>query len=212
MTDYQTFLVLGGGRFPDGTLTHLSTQRLDASVALYKERKAFSITVLGGGSSTYLPNAIQYSTSGAEERARYLSAKGIPASRIFKIENGKDTIGEAIACRDHMPSLGFSRFILVTSELHIPRSRWLFQTILGPGFHIDFFGVPCQGILIEEEEKSYLEATQHYFKENPDCLDDTRDWHNRQAALYKVFKKIHDKFHPPGKASEAYCAVTPASL
>ena len=67
MEQYQTIVVLGGGFSLGGSLTNLSIQRLDASVELYRANQSATITVLGGFTSTYLPNAIGYEVSGAQK-------------------------------------------------------------------------------------------------------------------------------------------------
>jgi uncharacterized SAM-binding protein YcdF (DUF218 family) len=207
MTEAQTIVVLGGGRFNDGSLTNLSLQRLDAAINLFNAGEAPTITVLGGSKSTYLPGALGFEKPGAEARADYLVAKGIPADRINQIPDGRDTIGEAITCRDHLPKFGVSSLILVTSTLHMPRSKWLFETILGSGYQIQTHGADCGGLLLADEETSYLRTTQEYFASHPGCLEKPGNWHESNPDLYTSFKAIHDRFHPPGKESEAYAGV-----
>ena len=203
----QTAVILGGGFFPDGTLTNLSRQRLDAGAQLFLSGQVLSLTVLGTSKSTYLPNALSYDRPGAEKRAEYLQGKGIPSASINKIIDGRDTIGEALACRKALPDLGISNFILVTSDIHMARAMWIFSTILSMDFVITPYGVPCGGLLLPDEEAVYLETTQNYFAARPGILENVDDWHNHHAQLYRLFKDIHDRFHPPGKESEAYCAV-----
>lgn len=204
MPEADTILILGGGVFPDGTLTNLSRQRLDAAISLFKQGAAPTLTVLGSQKSTYLPDAITFAQTGASLRAAYLVSKGITADRILKIEDGKDTIGEAIACKMAFPAHNTKTFILVTSVLHIPRSEWLFQTILGDGYRIIPHGVPCGGLLLADEERDYLLTTQAYFRKHPENLKHLSNWHADNPALYQSFKDIHDSYHPPGKESEAY--------
>lgn len=203
----DTILVLGGGFFPDGSLTNLSRQRLDAAAELFRQGAAPTVTVLGGVKSTYLPGAIAYDKAGADKRADYMEQLGVPRAQINIIRDGRDTIGEALACRRHFPSFGIHAFLLVTSALHMPRAAWLFSTILGPGYTITPHGVECGGLLLAGEEAAYLDFTRRYFGEHPGCLDVPEGWHDKHPALYAGFKAIHDRFHPPGRESEAYCAV-----
>lgn len=203
----DTILVLGGGIFPDGTLTNLSRQRLDKAVSLYQQGEALSITVLGARKSTYLPDAIEFPEAGAQLRARYLVAQGIPGDRIVRIEDGIDTIGEALACRDAFSVSHTHHFILVTSALHMKRAQWLFETLLGADYKVVPRGVDCGGLLSAAEEAEYLAATQSYFRTHPHKLARAHDWHTDNPALYRVFKNIHDGYHPLGRESEAYIGV-----
>lgn len=201
---YPTAVVLGGGFFMDGTLTTLSRQRLDAAIALFRAEKIATITVLGERKSTYLSNAIEFEKTGAEKRADYLAQSGIPTDKIHQIPFGRDTIGEALAVKKHGE---FSKFLLITSDLHMPRAHWIFQTILGDSVKIEDYPVPCDGLLLMEEEQDYLAATRNYFATRPHILENTDNWHTLHSELYATFKTIHDKHHPKGKESQAYCAV-----
>lgn len=208
----NTILVLGGGIFPDGTLTNLSKQRLDAAVVLHKKQAAPTITVLGSRKSTYLPNAIDFPEAGAVLRARYLEEQGIDPAHIQKIEDGKDTIGEVLACQQDFARHEIRHFILVTSTLHMKRAKWLFETILGADYTVVPHNVDCGGLLVAEEEADYLAATQNYFQFYPERIKNPLNWHAENPSLYQSFRDIHDRYHPPGKESEAYIGVNPLTV
>lgn len=207
----QTAVILGGGFLPDGSLTPLSLQRLDAGVELFQRGVVPSLTVLGAIKRSYLPNISDYARPGAESRAEYLMSQGVPEGSINKILDGRDSIGEFLGLRKHLPALGVNDFILVTSEIHMPRSLWLAATILGDGYSVHPHPVPCGGLLIADEDAAYLKATREYFAARPNILDDTENWHTTHSDLYNRFKEIHDEFHPPGQESQAYFAVASVS-
>lgn len=200
-------IILGGGITLEGELTRLSRQRLDRGIALFHSGKISKLVVLGETRSTYFENAIRFDVPGAERRADYLTSHGVPQESIQKIEKGRDTIGEGLACRDFYRTQPEKSFLLVTSEIHMPRALWVFRCLFGEGYSIDPEGVDCKGILLKDEEVEYLEVTKNYFaNENPDNFT-CDDWHDKNKSLYSAFKLIHDKYHPLGKESEAYFAV-----
>ena len=200
-------IVLGGGFTPDGQLTELSLQRLNAGRDLYKDGKIQKILVLGAQKSTYLPNAIVFPLAGAEVRKDYLIQNDIPDADILPVLQGHDTIGEAIACKEYLAAQSSPDLTLITSDKHMPRALWVFQTILGSAYTISNYTVPCGDLLIVEEEGAYLHVTQEYFtKHSPEIIPDG-NWHATHPDLYSNFKKIHDVYHPPGNESQAYMAV-----
>lgn len=200
-------IILGGGVTPEGELTRLSRQRLDRGIELFQNSVVSKLVVLGEARSTYFENAIQFDVAGAERRANYLIDHGIPELAIQKIARGRDTIGEGLACRDFYRTQPEKNFLLVTSEIHMPRALWIFRNLFEKEFIIEPEGVRCGGILLQDEEKEYLEVTQSYFsKINPEHFT-CDNWHEMNKQLYAIFKAIHDKYHPPGKESEAYYAV-----
>ena len=200
-------IILGGGITPDGQLTQLSIQRLDAGMDVYKDKTVDMLLVLGGFKSTYLPNSIEFKETAAQKRSTYLIAKGIPETSIIKVEAGRDTIGEALACRDFLEGTFLHHIILVTSDKHMPRAAWIFQYVLGENYFIQQHNVECGNILLEDEEKEYLQTTRDYLN-GKNMAVDTDTWHANNPELYALFKMIHDKYHPKGKESQAYFAVT----
>ncbi len=192
MATYDVIIVLGGGRYNDGSLTELSKQRLDAGAELLKKRVAPKIFALGGKYSTYRPGAICFSQTGASLRSKYLQEKGVPQKNIVLVEDGKDTISEALICKEKCQNQNFKKILVVTSDKHLPRALYIFKKVFGKGCSISGYGVLCGDLLIEEEEKEYLEVFKKYLF---------------QPELYKVYGQIHDKFHPAGQESQAYAGV-----
>jgi uncharacterized SAM-binding protein YcdF (DUF218 family) len=204
----ESAVILGGGMTPEGRLTDLSKQRLNAGISLYKLSRIKRIVVLGGHKSTYFANAIEFDLPGSQIKARYLIEAGIPETAIDEISDGLDTIGEAIACRQNLPRYGITHFMLVTSELHMPRAQWIFSAVLGGAFGFESYPVPCGNILIEAEEEEYLAATKRYFNFGRNFDFNRPDWHGNNQPLYEEFARIHDVYHPPGHESRAYAAVS----
>lgn len=197
MIKYDAIIVLGGGRYNDGSLTELSKQRLDAGAELFKKGVAPKIFALGEKYSTYRPGAICFPQTGASLRSKYLREKGVPKNNIILLENGRDTINEALVCNEKCQELEYKKILVVTSDKHLPRALYIFKKVFGKGYSINGQGVPCGDLLIEEEEKEYLEAFKKYLF---------------QPELYKIYGQIHDKFHPSGQESQAYAGVKDSGL
>ena len=202
-------IILAGGRYNTGKLTPLSIQRLDRGYELYKEKVVSKIITLGGHYSTYSPKAIKMAESGAQLSKEYLMRLGADAKDIIKTEDGRDTICEAFTAREQIEKLEFTDLIIVTSDQHMERALWVYHRILGKNFSIIGEEVPCGDILIIEEEKEYFEATRKFFQKFPQeiRMPDLLTWFDNNAELYIRFKRTHDKYHPPGKESQAYSGV-----
>jgi len=206
---YDAIVILGGGRDNTGELTPLSTQRLDAGYDLYKKGLAPRIFALGGHKTTYSPYAIAFDKTGAELRRDYLVRLGAPVDAVVMVKDGKDTIGEAFASRKAAGELDLHSLLVVTSDKHIERSLFVFKRIFGRGYKIEGSEVPSGDLLNDAEEKEYLAVLRHFFETLPEDIPDPdpEKWHEEHAELYRQYKEIHDRYHPPGKESQAYMGV-----
>lgn len=210
MNKYDAIIPLGGGRNKDGSLTPMSCERLDKAVELYKSGAAALIFALGGVKSTYRPNAIEFEETGGHLRQRYLSEKEVPEEAIITLTTGcQDTIGEALAVRDCVEKTDLKRFLVVTSELHLPRSLFIFRRILGTGFEIQGESVPSTGVLVAKEEGEYLNSVRNYFSRLPKRIPEKSfdEWFVNNPDYYAQHLVIHDKYHSGGRESQAYLAV-----
>jgi uncharacterized SAM-binding protein YcdF (DUF218 family) len=206
---FDAAIVLGGGRYNDGTLTPLSLGRLDRGIRLYRTGTARRLILLGGPFITYSPNAIRFRKTGAQVRKEYAVRQGVPASAVLKVESGRDTICEAFAARDLVRAKKYSRVQLVTSEKHLPRALWLFRRIFGKRVSITGVPVPSGRLLFAREEAAYFRLTKRFFSTFPAVIPtpNLSTWFFDHAVLYAAFKRIHDSFHPPGRESQAYAGV-----
>lgn len=210
MKKYDVIIPLGGGRNKDGSLTAMSMERLDMAAKLYLLRKSNKIISQGGKKSTYRPNAIEFSAPRAELAADYVMKKGVkPEDIIITSLECADTISEAIVTRNLLQEQKLSSVLVVTSELHLPRSLYLFKRILGSEFNIEGTSVPSRDLLIEAEEKEYLNLVREYFSILPERIPemDFDEWFINHKDLYLKYLTIHDKYHSNGRESQAYLAV-----
>lgn len=210
MKNFDAIIPLGGGRNRDGNLTPMSCERLDKAVDLYLAGEAALIFALGGLKSTYRPNAIEFGETGGHVRRRYLLEKGIPEQAILALTTGcQDTIGEVLAVREHVEQTDLKKFLVVTSELHLPRSLFIFRRIMGIDFEIQGESVPSTGVLVAKEEGEYLNLVRSYFAKLPKRIQERNfdEWYKAHPDYYVQHLAIHDKYHSNGRDSQAYLAV-----
>ncbi len=69
----------------------------------------------------------------AEVSARALQRHGVPRSAIQILRQGTSTYEEAVALREYARTHALRSVIIVTSEFHTRRARWIFQKVVGRG-------------------------------------------------------------------------------
>lgn len=140
--NHETIVVLAGGINRDGTLSLTSQERTDAAVELFKSGDA-PIILFSGSWSFVFPNPPE--TLEAEGMKRYAISQGIPEESILTDLKSKDTLGNAYFCKiDFAKPRNWKKIIVVTSDFHIKRTKYLFDKIFGPDFQIDYDSVPTK--------------------------------------------------------------------
>lgn len=204
---YDAIIVLGGGRTNQGELTELSKQRLDKGVELFKRGRGKLIFAIGSHYGSYGPKgSIHFKPAGAKLRRDYLIERNIPLKSIIMVKGGGDTVCEAFASRKKTRELGLKKILLVTSDKHMRRALFIFRRIFGKNFQIGGSSIDSGDLLNEDEERESLEAIRRYFANLPEEIPESNleTWYENNADLYCQYKKIHDRYHPPGKESQAY--------
>lgn len=211
MKKYDAIIILGGGRFNDGSLTPLSMQRLDKGCKLYNRGFSNKVIVLGGVFSTYSPKSIKFKITGADIRCKYLIVHKINSKNIIKIPEGRDTIEEAFVSRKVAKNLELKKLLITTSDKHLKRALFIFRRIYGKKFIIDGKSVSCGDLLNKKEENEYLETVKEFFKTLPDNIPDPAnfdDWYKDNKSLYDQYRKIHLRYLQNGKeTNQAYMGV-----
>lgn len=210
MTTYDAIVFDGGGRNKDGSLTTLSLQRLNKVVELYKSGLAKKIISSGGLWGSYGPTTFRNKDTGAIFRKKWFMDQGVKASDIIPCPEGGDTVCGAIANYKVAYKHHFSKIILVTSDIHMPRCLWIFKKVFGKNFTILPAPAPCGDLLIENEEKEYFKVIKKFFPSlKTDFLKaNLNTWHDTHKDYFSAIRKIHDKYHPPGHESQAYIGTT----
>ncbi|MEX0616288.1 MAG: YdcF family protein [Candidatus Woykebacteria bacterium] len=209
--NYDAGIILGGGRYDENILTPLSKMRLDKGWELYNQGIIPKIILPGSNYGTYIPKATKFEKTTAKLRKEYLLAKGsVKDEAIILAEEGRDTIYEAFAVRKKAKELGLKNLLLITSERHMPRAFFIFKSIFGSDLKVytnKLSEVVTGNILIGDEEKEYLSLVKELFSSMPETIpqpDSWENWYSEHLDFYSNYKRIHDRFHPPGKESQAY--------
>jgi uncharacterized SAM-binding protein YcdF (DUF218 family) len=120
-------IVLSGGRYRDGSLNDASEQRTVRAVVLYHHGLAPILFFTGGPCCGDSASAIM---------ARLAEDLGVPRTAIVLDEQAARTHDSAVNAAALLRARGMRTAILVTSELHMPRSRLAFAAAGVPVFPV----------------------------------------------------------------------------
>ena len=127
----KAVLILGGGLLKDGQLTPWTKARYD--YAILNTKPDYFLT-LSGGTTHKPPPLDEYGFPIFEAMAggQYLRQAGIPHEKILMEWTSYDTIGNALFAKlHHIDPRGLSNLLVVTSKFHMPRTKYIFEWILG---------------------------------------------------------------------------------
>lgn len=132
----DAIVILASGINPDGSLPIVCKLRVEKGVELYKQRVAKNIIMSGKW-----PFTIDYKPPRTEASAMkdYAVKLGINKEHIFIEEKSQDTIGNIFFTKKlFLEPNKWRKIILVTSDFHMPRTKYLCKKILGPDYKINF--------------------------------------------------------------------------
>jgi uncharacterized SAM-binding protein YcdF (DUF218 family) len=158
---YDAIVVLGGGVDKKGNLTNMFLSRLKKTLELFKRNLADKIIVSGKWSGLY--KFVPAKTE-AEAALEYLVENGIPKDKIIKEEKSLDTIGNAFFTKKNiLEKRVWTKILVVTSDFHLKRAKYIFNFILGPLYKIDF--EISKGKTLGEEWKEIRKKEEEIFLE-----------------------------------------------
>ena len=132
----DAIIILGGGIELDGSLPKTPQLRVEKGVDLYKQGVAPYLVMSTKWSflNEYIPPRTE-----AAAMKEYAITLGVPEKSILMEEKSTDTIGNAYFVKvDLLKPHKWKNIVVVTSEYHIARSRYLFHKICGSGYTIEF--------------------------------------------------------------------------
>lgn len=113
--------------------------RAPLAARLYREGRAPRVLVTGGYYSDYFLVLTGERLTDAEVVARVLASLGVPRAAMTLVKGGTSTYEEALILRRLVDDLGLRSVIVVTSNFHSRRARWVFRKVLaGRGVAISF--------------------------------------------------------------------------
>jgi uncharacterized SAM-binding protein YcdF (DUF218 family) len=128
LPDAPVIVVLGGATEPaiaprTQVEVNSAADRVLYAAALYREGKAPAV-LLSGGSIDWQETG---ETSPAADMSSLLQQLGVPQEAIWLEENSLNTYENAVHCHQILEERGINQILLVTSALHMPRARALFE-------------------------------------------------------------------------------------
>ena len=164
--------------------------RVDKAIELYQH--GFAPFIVFSGKHWALRKVIP-EKSEARLMMEYALKSGVPAKSILTEEHSTDTIGNIFFTKwDILEHKGWKKFIIISTDYHETRLRYIMDKILGPKYLFEFVGVPPKNIpekqLIKnkEAEISALNKLKEFFSTNPDI--NTQNTKELEGFLFR--------FHP----------------
>lgn len=129
-------VVLGSGINKDGTLPIIGKKRVQKAVELYRKGVANKILMSGrwGAHIDFIPPRTE-----AKAMKAYAVSLGIKPSEIFCEEKSRDTVTNLFFVRKlFLGPKKWKRIMIVTSEYHIKRTKYIAKKVFGSDFEVDF--------------------------------------------------------------------------
>ena len=85
----------------------------------------------------------------------------INKSSVIAIRESRDTVGDAIYCLDYFRSSKLKKIVVVTSDYHVERTKFIFNSVFNNAVSIEVYGVETKANLDSEtlvHEKQSLDA------------------------------------------------------
>jgi uncharacterized SAM-binding protein YcdF (DUF218 family) len=125
----RILVVLGGTNARNGRLSSMSVRRLRAALAVFRERPDGTAFLLTGGFGAHFNVTAQpHWTYG---RA-WLQRHGVPAEKFLPGVASTNTPDDARLSARVLAKFPTAQLVLITSDFHAPRARFLFRHHLGP--------------------------------------------------------------------------------
>ncbi len=166
----EAVIILGQMLNDDGSMVRILKRRLDKALAMNKNNPLF--IVVGGKGNKLSP------FSESKVMKDYLSSKGILKNNIIKEEKSLDTIGNVFFLkRDILVKKKIKNLVVVTSSFHMPRTKIIFNKILGSDYNtkfvathdfFDFYVIKHQILGIEKKLTAVISDMLSSIKEGND--------------------------------------------
>lgn len=138
----HTIVVLAGGISLDGKLPDYVYARLDRAIELFRSSQKNNI-VLSGRYSFLFPKDKRPPRTEAAAMAAYLKQQGVKESDLLLEERSQDTISNAYYLKkDIFIPRNIRAATVITSTFHLPRVKYAFGKIFGPGYAFRYLGTP----------------------------------------------------------------------
>lgn len=128
-------IILGSPNSEAGELSSIAKERCERALAEYPKRPGWRLLLTGGYGAhfniTDQPHAAYLK--------RYLVSRGIPAQEILELVESANTLEDASISRPIVLKYGAPEIVVITSDYHIDRARYVFQReFAGTGVRLEF--------------------------------------------------------------------------
>jgi len=155
-THFEALVVHGAGLTPEEELTKKATQRMDTAISAWEAGVAPNM-VVSRGHSFMLDTPP--SVSEASVMRQYGLENGVTDESIYVEDESLDTIGNALFTKTNIliPN-NWEHFTIVTSLGHSPRTRQIFEHVMGTDFEIQEMPAPDAVTLMDIVHEKVGEA------------------------------------------------------
>lgn len=150
----DVIIVLGSALDKHGYLTELGRRRVEKAIELYK--KSPCKIIMSGHSSIDIIDAKKTEASAMED---YAIMHGVDKNDIIKEECSRDTIGNAFFSKEIIDIKKWKDIIVVTSDFHIARAKYIFNKIFSGNYRIKFVSAKSSED-ISKNERELMEVTK----------------------------------------------------
>lgn len=165
-------VVLGGGVTPDGNLPRNIIKRLEKALEVYSASHSDAIVCSGKYSSLY--GLVKPKKTEAKAMSEYLQKRGVAKDRIILEQKSRNTLANAYYLKkDIFMKQGERRGIIITSNYHVDRVKFVFEKTFGSEYELEFQAAPHEfdpatQQKVEERQAYLLEQTKEFLKDMKD--------------------------------------------
>jgi uncharacterized SAM-binding protein YcdF (DUF218 family) len=116
-------IVLGSGNDTRGNLLSTAVERCEQAICVYRQNPGIKILPTGGYGAHFNVTDKPH----ASYLRQYLAAHDVPEEDVIEPALSSTTIEDARLTRPIVDKYGVKRVILVTSDFHMRRARYLFE-------------------------------------------------------------------------------------
>ncbi|MBI5822079.1 MAG: YdcF family protein [Verrucomicrobia bacterium] len=131
--ELTAIVILGAPNDEQGILSSIAKERCEQGLQEYQRHPGAKILPTGGWGPHFNTTAKPHGHYVRE----HLKMRGIPDEAFVQCAESSNTIEDAKLCRPIVAQHGFRKLIVVTSDFHVPRARFLFEQEF-PGFSMEF--------------------------------------------------------------------------
>ncbi|HWB06574.1 MAG TPA: YdcF family protein [Verrucomicrobiales bacterium] len=115
-------VILGASNDEAGTLSSFGKERCDQAISEFRAHAGSSVIPTGGWGQHFNTTSRPH----GHYLREYLQTQGIPEEAFVECVESSNTIEDAKFCRPVVERYGFRRLVVVTSDFHLDRARFLF--------------------------------------------------------------------------------------